>query len=128
MERLVVICDTDPQQRGPGTDHIPVLTTLDLEVPAAVAVSRRNYRATDWSKFREALAEQLVTILSPCALSDEVQFQEVVDNLTVAIQTAIKLTVPMVKPSPHSCHWWNDKLLQLKKCWKHNLRIYAGIT
>ena len=38
----------------------------------------------DWSKFCEALAEQLVTILSPCALSDEVQFQEAVDDLTVA--------------------------------------------
>ena len=82
-----------------------MLTTLDLEVPATVAVSHRNYRATDWSKFHEALSEQLVTILSPCALSNKVQFQEAVDDLTVAIQMAIELTVPMVRPSPHSRRW-----------------------
>ena len=56
MEQLVVICNTDPRQRGPSTDHVPVLTTLDLEVPATVAMSHRNYRATDWSKFCEALS------------------------------------------------------------------------
>ena len=36
MECLVVVCDTDPRLRGPGTDHVPILTTLDLEVPARV--------------------------------------------------------------------------------------------
>src|SRR6266481_4386627 len=33
MEGLVVICDTAPGQRGPSTDHVPVLTTLELSVP-----------------------------------------------------------------------------------------------
>ena len=83
-EHLVVICDMDPRQRGPGTDHVPVLMTLDLEVPAAVAESRRNYRAMEWPKFREALAECLTTILGPGALVDEAQFQRAIDNLTSA--------------------------------------------
>ena len=65
------------------------------------------------------LSEQLVTIPSPCALSNEAQFQEVVDDLMAAIQAAIELTVPMVKPSPHSCHWWNDELSWLKKEMNH---------
>ena len=36
-EHLVVACDTDPRLWGPGTDHVPILTTLDLEVPAVAA-------------------------------------------------------------------------------------------
>src|SRR6266481_4194791 len=30
----VIICDTDPRQRGPGTDHVPVLTTIKFAIPA----------------------------------------------------------------------------------------------
>ena len=51
VECLVVVCDTDPRLHGPGTDHVPILMTLDLEVPAGVIENRRNFRATDWSKF-----------------------------------------------------------------------------
>jgi hypothetical protein len=29
-EEMVTICDTDPRLRGPGTDHVPILTTLEL--------------------------------------------------------------------------------------------------
>ena len=54
-EPLIVVCDTDPRQWGPGTDHIPVLTTLDLKIPMAVVASHKNYRAEDWPKFRNAL-------------------------------------------------------------------------
>ena len=32
-EEIVVSCTMDPGQRGPKTDHIPVLTELNLEVP-----------------------------------------------------------------------------------------------
>ena len=51
----------------------------------------------------------------PCTLLNEVQFQRAVDNLTAALQAAIKLAVPMSKPSPHSRRWWNEDLSQLKK-------------
>ena len=118
-EQLVVVCDTDSRQRGLGTDHIPVLMTLDLEIPSAVEASCRNYRAVDWPKFRNALMEQLASMPDPCTLLDEMQFQEAVNGLMTAIQVAIELTVPMSKPSLHSWHWWNDELLRLKKEMNH---------
>ena len=47
-EPLVVACNTDPRQQGPGTDHVLVLTTLDLKIlVAAAAMSHRNFRAAD---------------------------------------------------------------------------------
>ena len=115
MECLVVVCDTDPRLHGPGTDHMPILMALDLEVLAGVVENRRNFRAMDWLKFQETLAEQLATMPDPCTLLDKAQFQRAADDLTVALQAAIKLTVPMSKPSPHSCCWWNEDLSQLKK-------------
>ena len=32
MGELVVMCDTDPRSMGPGMDHVPMLTTLDISV------------------------------------------------------------------------------------------------
>ena len=97
-EHLVVACNTDPRQQGPGTDHVPVLTTLDLEIPAVVAISRRNFRAADWSKFRQMLTHNIPGLH---ALLNELQFQEVVSDLMMALQVAIEHAVPLSKPSPH---------------------------
>src|SRR6266481_1666324 len=61
----VIICDMDPWQRGPSTDHVPVLTTVELEVPAREEEARRNFREMEWDDFREELAMQLDHILGP---------------------------------------------------------------
>ena len=118
-ENSMVICDTDPRQPGPGTDHVPVLTTLDLDVPTAAIKSRRNYRAMEWPKFREELVEQLAAIPGPGVLIDETQYQKAVNNLTAALQTAIEWAVPLSKTSPHSHHWWTEDLSQLKEEMNH---------
>ena len=114
-ENSMVICNMDPRQHGPGTDHVPVLTTLDLDVPMAATESWRNYRAMEWPKFREELAEQLAAIPGPGVLIDETQYQKAVNDLTVALQTAIERAVLLSKTSPHSCHWWNEDLSWLKR-------------
>ena len=118
-EHLVVTCDTDPRQWGPGTDHVPVLTTLDLEIPAAAAMSRRNFRAADWLKFRQTLMDQLDNIPGLRTLLNELQFQGAVSDLTTALQAAIEHVVPLSKPSLHSRRWWNDELSRLKKEMNH---------
>ena len=70
VEKYVVICDTDPRQWGPGTDHVPILTTLEFTVPAAAIEGQRNFRAVDWPKYREALSGQLGLMPDPCALTE----------------------------------------------------------
>ena len=89
--------------------------TLEFEVPVAAIEGRRNFRAVEWPKFREALLDQLGLMPDPCTLSDEAQFQEVVNDLTSAIQAAIQQMVPTSKPSPYSRHWWNEDLSCLKR-------------
>ena len=88
---------------------------MDLEIPAGVTISRRNFRAADWLKFRQMLTDQLDNIPGLRTLLNESQFQEAVGDLMTALQAAIEHAVPLSKPSPHLCRWWNDKLLRLKK-------------
>ena len=115
MEDLVVVCDMDQRQRGPGTDHVPVLTTLDISVPKAEEERRNNFRNTDWDKFRSELEAQLCLIPGPCALTNESQYQRAIEELTTALQKTIDAMVPRLRPLPHSRRWWSKELSQLKK-------------
>src|SRR6266481_5250072 len=110
VQEHMVVCDTDLRLRGPGTDHILVLTTLEFEIPERTEEARRNFRATDWDKFREDLAEQLYDIPGPCALLTDSQFQRVVVALTQMIQATIEAMVLIPWPSPHSHRWWSHDL------------------
>ena len=42
-ESLIVSCSTDPWRRGPGTDHVPILTTLEFPVKSAPMTPTHNF-------------------------------------------------------------------------------------
>ena len=90
------------RRRGPGTDHIPILTIADLEVQKGTADSFRDFQSTNWDNFHEELVQQLEDIPDPCVIQTEGQFQEVVSDLIGAIQAAIEVKVPISKPTPFS--------------------------
>ena len=100
-EELVVTCDTDPRLRGPGADHVPILTTLELPLPCTESSEARNFRLVDWGAFRESLEGRLAN-LSPTPLTSEAAFQAMVAEVTAALQDTIRTSVPLVRPSPHS--------------------------
>ena len=114
-EELVVICNMDPGLQGLGTDHVPILTTLDISVPKRDEEVHRNFRETDWDKFRKELGMHLCSIPGPCAISDKAQFQRAVNDLTKALQMTIEAVVPLLQPSPHSHRWWSKDLSWLKR-------------
>ena len=59
--------------------------TLDFEVPVAAIKGQSNFRAVEWPKFQEALLDQLGLMPDPCTLTNEAQFQEVVNDLMSAV-------------------------------------------
>src|SRR5882724_8944770 len=111
----IVICNMDPWQRGPCTDHVPVLTMVELEVLVREEEACRNFRETEWDDFREELAKQLTHIPGPQRLCTDAQFQKAVDDLTLAVQETIDAVVPISKLTPFSGCWWSKQLASLKK-------------
>ena len=73
-EELVVVCDMDPRRQGLGTEHMPILTTLDISMPKKDEGVHINFREADWDKYRKELEAQLCLTLDPCMLLDEAQF------------------------------------------------------
>ena len=114
-EAMLVSCTTDPRLRGPGTDHVPILTTLEFLAAHTTSLPSYNFRATDWDKFNDKLAARLTDIPIPAPIVSETGFHEAVGNLTGVIQDTICTTVQLSTPSPHSKWWWNKRLESLKK-------------
>jgi hypothetical protein len=124
MEQLIVRCDTDTWLRGPGTDHVPILTVIDLSLECKVSPLSPNFRMSDWKVFNEELEARLVDILLPAILKTEAEFQDTVTNLTSMLQDVIHTTVPVSKPCLHSKRWWSKELSNLKKA-KNKLSSYS---
>jgi hypothetical protein len=112
---MIITCDTNPGIRGPGTDHVPILTILDIEVALDPPAPFRNFRTTDWEHFREQLAEQLEHIPDAKELKTEKEFEDAVEALTTAIQETMEIAIPLSKPVLHSQRWWSKELSDLKK-------------
>ena len=115
LTELLICCDMALGLRGPGTDHVPIHTTVDTRILSVTVEPYWNYRMVDWKAFREELAQQLTQIPEPGILCDDTWFQDAVTDLTKVIQATIKATIPISKPALHLRCWWSDELTMLKK-------------
>lgn len=115
VSNTLTSCNTCPRLRGPGTDHVPILTVIDIHTPHVVSTLTRNFRMTDWKEFREQLTENLARRPPPKEIPNITDFQEAVSFLTITLQDTIEEVVPETKPVPHTKRWWNLDLSCMKK-------------
>ena len=59
---LINECNTVTLQRGINTDHLPILTKLDLATPIAEESAIHNFRDVDWEQFNKGLERQLARL------------------------------------------------------------------
>ena len=109
-----MLCTTDLEQRGPKTDHVPILTRIDLDIPPVLDADFKNYKEVDWESFNTFLSN-LLTRLPLTPIETEEQFQETARALNLALRETVENCVPKTRPSPHSRHWWNKDLTKMKK-------------
>lgn len=115
-----IVCDTAPRLRAPKTDHVPILSILEMEIPHTTTTVTNNYREVDWEKFNESLATHLQLIPPPAELTNREEFQTVAQNLFKTLEEVINEQVPKSKPNPHAKRWWTRELsMMLEK--KHKL-------
>ncbi len=93
-EALLVSCTMDPQLRGPGMDHVPILIVVELPVDAAQQAPSFNFRMTDWDNFKGELVAKLSELPAPRRLTNE------------ALLHAMPSTAQFIRlsPCPSHCH------------------------
>jgi hypothetical protein len=71
ISEMVITCDMRLSMRRPGTDHMPILMVLDIEVVHKPMALFCNYKIVDWKGFREQLAKRLEEIPEPKRIETE---------------------------------------------------------
>ncbi|KAI6037448.1 hypothetical protein PISMIDRAFT_79832, partial [Pisolithus microcarpus 441] len=99
-------CETCPQERGPNTDHVPILTQIDLTVATSNSQTNLNYREVDWTKFRRKLKAKLELLGPPRVLANEEEFQASARGINRALQCTMESEVPRTCLHPHQKRWW----------------------
>jgi len=67
---IIESCNMESRFRSIKTNHLPVVTKLNLEVPTAQPTVFCNFRKVDWGDFRENLAKHLTNIKGPQQIRD----------------------------------------------------------
>lgn len=112
---LFTKCDTNLGLQGPNTDHLPIITSLDIPLPRNDPKPTPNFRTTDWKEFNEVLCTTLSAHPPPTILKSERQFCRTLDSVNLSIKTAVEATVPIPKPLPYTKCWWTKDLTVLCK-------------
>ncbi|KAJ4469788.1 hypothetical protein C8J55DRAFT_401544, partial [Lentinula edodes] len=111
----VIVCDTVPSKRPILTDHLPIHTILDIQIPTVDEREHWNWAKVDWEEFAGRLEEVLGELEPPREIETEEIFWTALGNFDAAIQQVTKEVVPKAKPSPHQRRWWNSTLTEMKK-------------
>ena len=111
----IITCNALTDHRGINTDHIPIVTKLNMRVAISEAKPIPNFRDIDWKEFRKALANLLGPDQPEEQITSQRQLDERCSSLTEAIQSAIREQVPVRKITPKSKYWWTKELTQMCK-------------
>jgi len=102
---LISSCNIWADLRGINTDHLPILTELDLTIGINKMVPHLNFRDGDWDDFSKELEKHLATLEPAVQIIMQRQLDCCCDDLTKAIQGTIELQVPSTDPTPKSKRW-----------------------
>jgi ribonuclease HI len=108
-------CEVYTEELSPNTDHLPIVTKLDLTLAKATSKSIANFRNVDWEKFRSVLEGQLRTLGLPRAIRNQGELDTECSRLTNAIQNTIQSEVPTIDLCPKSRRWWTKELTFLRR-------------
>ena len=110
---LVELRDTETRFRSLKTDHLPVITKLNLATVLAPPSATHNFRQVDWVEFRNKLATRLNNLGEPQPISNQEQLNVSCEALTLTIQETIKECVPITEICSKFKHWWTKELTNM---------------
>src|SRR5277367_4695628 len=122
VKQWIVKCDTSPEDRPPKADHYPIHITINFPIQETESRLAWNYRAADWTKFRETLATNLQLIPQPQVLTDTNSLEGALAALTTTITNTTEEVIPKKRLSPHSKRWWTAELSKARTATKRLVR------
>ena len=110
----IITCDALNNTLGINTDHLPILTTLDLNLTRAPSTPPRNFRNVDWEAFEKALNARFDKMGPPTHIRSPNELESACLKLTTAIQETIDEEVPRNEIGIKTKRWWTKELTKLR--------------
>ena len=110
----IIACETKLNDKGLNTDHIPIVTKLDVSMGRTPEMRTNNYRNVDWEKFQETLQNKLQNFRVPNKIRDQAALNRECERLMIALQETIKKEVPITDIRPKSKRWWTREIKELR--------------
>jgi hypothetical protein len=101
--------------QGIMTDHLPIITELDLNMGPDTGKPTHNFREVNWEEFHIELEMQLANLPPPQKIRTQREMNTSCEKLMLAIQETIETQVPVTEITLKSKRWWTKELTQLCK-------------
>ena len=88
------------------SDHLPIVTSLDLNIVKMMAKPRRNWKALDEKTFTRVLQRELPPQQRP---RTKTALDRHIEEVMVALMVAVEEAVPTTIPSSRSKSGWNEE-------------------
>ena len=111
----IISCDVLKSTPGVNTDHIPILTVLDLNLMRIVAIPPRNFQNVDQETFVKALAVKLDKEVPPSCIYSPKGVESACQKLTEALQETINNEVPTIELRIKAKKCWTKELTKLRQ-------------
>ena len=111
----IISCKAQKSERGLNTDHLPIVTKLDISLTRTQESTTRNFRNVDWEKFQEELQRKMAPFGLPARIRDQVGLNRECERLTTALQETIKKIVPNTEVCPKSKRWWTKEIKEIRR-------------
>ena len=112
---LIKVCDVIASKRGINTDHLPILTSLNLATTISEASVTHNFRDVDWEEFNRELTKQLNASTPVAPINTQSQLNSACTTLTKALQDTITKAVPVNRICAKTKRWWTKELTLLRR-------------
>jgi len=112
---VLLSCEVLDNNLGPNTDHLPIVTKLDLVLTKVPERKIPNFRNINWEKFRKVLKDKLWMLGLPRPIKSQGELDLECHRLTSILQTTIQSEVPIYDLSPKSRQWWTKELMDLQR-------------
>ncbi len=112
-----ISCNIDPSLQPTYTDHLPIISVIDLTYIPSRRIEWFNYKNVNWKSYKEALEDNLTEVMM--ILSNPIETMCTIENATDLLFDTINKTtrevVPLIKITPHTKCWWTKELTLLRK-------------
>ena len=111
-----ISCNVKPELRPAITDHLPIVSVIDLTYTPCRRPERFNYKTVDWDAYNTRLVTEInetaVALANPIDTIEKLE--QATDQLFEAIDRTTREVATPLKITPYTKRWWTKELSSLR--------------